>query len=214
MKKQPVHQKLSRFLSFFNRHRLLAVFLLIVIALAAIFLIPYGIDQCVRSQDRPNVVRMRAVVKDIQGELAQVDSSLSWQDESYCTVIRSRSFGEDERYMCEATWSTSKVVSSQQAVNAVVDGYQDVISQSKNIRNTEPLSSYPVFTTDSNILQAQDVTGLGLLGSSSFAAQGVNGNCAINYKLAQSGNDTVRITVDVGCILVTYGAYFKPIEYV
>lgn len=193
------------------------VFLTLV---ASVFMISNKFYEDYSSQkDRENVEIMRSNLSLVQKRLVEVSKDVTWIDDSHCTVLKPRLFGERTEYYCTAAYKASQAVTNQDEVNVVLDKYQAVLGQYNDvILKINKIDRYPVFTDDITILERSDYDKLNQIYSKNFFLKDVDEkvHCSINYRLDQDEIKVTGVTLDIElrCVVDSMKAYHTPIREV
>lgn len=198
--------------------KIIAGIALSIVVVVAVYLMVYMVvDRYNHWHDKRTIESMAEGVKSLKDSLAKNDMDMQWIDESGCTVIKPRLFGDKTEYFCTKQYTATKAIASQDSINRLIDQQVSTLLKNTHAKNIETTGHYPTYTTDKVILQQPETERLSQLSSRAFTLEGVakQGGCGMDYKLTtHSESDSVYLDMNIGCRYSALDAYYEPLDYI
>lgn len=193
------------------------VIALIVVSALAGLLSLGAYNQYVIKLDKERISLVRAAVSSLKSDFEKADGRQGWKDDSYCTVVEPRLFGDEMRYSCTSLYVNSTEVNNQDDIKAIVDRYRQIQAINQNIQfsNAQP-GMYPEYTNNKVILQKSDYKKSAQVSIDGFTLRHVKiAKCHVSYELTSGvTQEGVEMMTQIYCVVDTKDAYFEPIRRV
>jgi hypothetical protein len=166
--------------------------------------------------DEKSVGAMRDDVARLVNDIESRANSPRWTDDSFCTVMKPRSFGDITKYSCTALYESRKVVTRQGEINAMIDMHREVLrSNAYTEFDNSSTVEYPQYITNTTILNEPAYKKIKQQSAIGFALKGLKSvDCSIKYELTNAvDKEGVDIISRITCYKNTDKAYFEPVEY-
>jgi hypothetical protein len=208
-------QKNNRLRRLIIQHKFLTLVSIVILLIIGVSVFDSAKTTYEERQDEEKVKMMRTEITSLHRKFAETVPAVSWADESGCTIIKPRLFGDITRYSCTSEYAGSVVVDSQSDIDSIVAEYQKIIETDSNLYAVEGLHSKLTYTTNSAELQKDIEKSINYAGGVGFLIHGVkkNGQCAILYELNKDKASKTVLDIEVTCNVDSKKAYFEPIDY-
>lgn len=198
-----------------TRKHIKGIILVVMVATVGLLcVVAYGIINA--TDDKSNTEVMRRDIAVLVKDLETVYSGMEWKSGSFCTVVKPRSFGDDEKYSCTAVYKSTRSVANQDEIDDIVDTYYEVLKASDRAEvESRPTDRYPVYNANKALLDKPGYKKLEQISALTFNLKSIKAaKCGIEYELNNDSKMGVVLSSELKCYQDTQKAYFEPIEYI